>query len=325
VRAYVVLVFSLVVVAIASPGAHAEDAATAQARQHYQRAARAYDLGQWDKAIAEYAAAYSLRSDPIFLYNMAQAHRRRGDFQRAIDLYKNYLIKAPDSRLRDEVEERIRALQKQLGKVERDTKPVSLPPEAAPSSSSPVGAPLSPGSAEPSVAQPAQEAPASSTEPPPTPAPEGLATGEAPMLTAPASGSDQSNPSVQAQATPAVARSGSRKLKLAGAITGGAGIVALAGGLWMGLRARSLSNEVTSDANRNPVGAFDRSKYDSGKTAETLQWVGYSVGAAALAGGAILYWLGRRQARSGSEGGVSIVALPELAADGVGGRLRLSY
>jgi hypothetical protein len=80
-----------------------------------------------------------------------------------------------------------------------------------------------------------------------------------------------------------------RQLRIAGLITGGVGVLAVAGGVVMGLRARSLSNEVTDDAN---AGMFSQSKFDSGEHAQTWELVGYGVGAAALITGGLLYYFG---------------------------------
>jgi len=84
---------ALLVLAVAAaltcvPGpARADDEATEQARQHYLKGTKYFDLGQWDDAIAEYRDAYKLRSDPAFLFNLATAYRRKGDLQPALDLY----------------------------------------------------------------------------------------------------------------------------------------------------------------------------------------------------------------------------------------------
>jgi TolB-like protein len=82
------------------------------AKQHYKKAVELYDVGRWDEAIAEFQIAYSLRADPVLLFNMAQAYRLKGDVKRALDLYRNYLMKDPNSRAREDVERRIRDLQK---------------------------------------------------------------------------------------------------------------------------------------------------------------------------------------------------------------------
>ena len=99
---------------LTSAPARADEDATEQARQHYAKGKQAFDLGKWDDAIAEFEDAYRLRSDPTFLFNMAQAYRRKGDLQRALDLYKNYLIENPDSPKRNDIERRIRTLEKEM-------------------------------------------------------------------------------------------------------------------------------------------------------------------------------------------------------------------
>jgi hypothetical protein len=80
-----------------------------------------------------------------------------------------------------------------------------------------------------------------------------------------------------------------RHLKILALVTGGVGVVAVGAGVVMGLRASSLSTEVSNDAK---AGTYSQSKFDSGERAQTLEIVGYSVGAAALIAGGILYYLG---------------------------------
>jgi len=68
------------------------DQTGAAARPQCQAVLRPWPV---DEAIAEYREAYRLRSDPAFLFNIAQSYRRKGDLQPALDLYKNYLIENP--------------------------------------------------------------------------------------------------------------------------------------------------------------------------------------------------------------------------------------
>ena len=80
--------------------------------------------------------------------------------------------------------------------------------------------------------------------------------------------------------------------KVAGVVAGGVGVASVVFGVVMGLRARSLSNEVTNDAVNLNGGTFSQTKYDEGRSAERYEIIGYSVGAAALLGGGILYFWG---------------------------------
>ena len=307
-------VFLLAVAAILAlpAGALAADnPATAQARQHYQKAQNAYDLGRWDEAIVEYEAAYSLRPDPTFLFNMAQACRRKGDTQRALDLYRNYLVKAPDTPQRADVEDKIRVLKKQLeeeqGAHKTPESVPSLPVVPAPAADSPAAAAATaPAAAAPSSASPTSTPATAAVDP-----------------TAPSATSSPAGELVAS--SPLMPSSEGRALRITGITLGAIGAAAIVGGVLMGARAKSLADELTSAANNPAGGTFNRAKYDSGKTAETLQWVGYGVGAAALIGGSVLYWLGLPKGSAVSAGSVSFRVAPHLAPDRVGGQLVATF
>jgi hypothetical protein len=130
-------------------------------------------------------------------------------------------------------------------------------------------------------------------------------------------GAMTANPSVVRIEEPAEAPAadGGRRLRLAGMILSGAGAVSLGVGLTFGLMARSAAED---DANRP---TFDRSADSSGHRYETLQWVGYGVGAALLAGGITAYVIGKN--RRGSEPGTSLSLLPTSggAMAAIGGTL----
>lgn len=81
-----------------------------------------------------------------------------------------------------------------------------------------------------------------------------------------------------------------RHLRIGALAAAAVGVAAVAAGVVEGLRARSLSQEVTSDANR---GVYSQSKFDSGTRAQTLEVIGFSVGGAALVAAGVLYGLSR--------------------------------
>jgi hypothetical protein len=85
-----------------------------EAQRHGEKAQLHYDMGRFDAAVSEYEEAYEIGQDSFFLYKMADACRRGGDAQRAIDLYQNYLDKVPQTPFRAEIEERIRAQKKHV-------------------------------------------------------------------------------------------------------------------------------------------------------------------------------------------------------------------
>jgi hypothetical protein len=102
--------------------------------------------------------------------------------------------------------------------------------------------------------------------------------------------------------------------KLAGIVVASVGGAALIGGVVFGLKASGLQTEVEE--------RYDQSKYDSGKSAATLQWVFYGIGAAAVATGAVLYTLGLRAGNSESS---SISFLPTLDPRAPGGAVRMVF
>ena len=78
-------------------------------------------------------------------------------------------------------------------------------------------------------------------------------------------------------------------IAVAGIGVAAAGVVGIASGVWMSLRVSSLQKRVES-------GDTDPQLRTQGHQAQTLQWVGYGVGAAALIGGGVLYYLGAAEA-----------------------------
>src|SRR2546423_4257835 len=74
--------------------------------------------------------------------------------------------------------------------------------------------------------------------------------------------------------------------RTAGAMLAAAGVASAGAGVYFGLRAHSLEDRVTAA----PV--YDNSDFRSGQSAQTLQFVMYGIGAAAIVGGAIVAYLG---------------------------------
>lgn len=119
----------------------------------------------------------------------------------------------------------------------------------------------------------------------------------------------------QPPAEPAADGSGRRKI---GMIVAGSGAgVMLIGAIFGGI-AKSQSNKVEDTAANR--GRFDPSVESLGQAAEVIQWVGYGVGAAAVATGLILY----ATAPSGEAGGR--VAVAPFAGPTLGGaQLRVVF
>lgn len=88
--------------------ARADDVAAA--RDHYRAATKAYEVGQYDEAIREFASAYKLKDDPTILFNLGQAHRLAGHKMEALRAYRNYLNRVPNAPNREEVQRQIAVL-----------------------------------------------------------------------------------------------------------------------------------------------------------------------------------------------------------------------
>ena len=274
------------VLALASP-ALGDDSATEQARQHYEIGTQQYDLGHWDDAIREFEKAYELRPDPSFLYNLAQAYRRKGDPKRALDLYKNYLAKVPKTPQRPEIEERIKSLQKQIEEA-APAKPAA--PALEPTVTSPV-LPASPAEAPAPTEASATSAPQVSPSPAALPAtspvsPPAQPTGQAPAA---ATESKSTPASVVAKASEPAPRG--RNLRIAGIVCGSVGVAAIVVGALYGVQTQSLSHKVATADQFNP-------KDDSaGAAAQKSQGSYLFVGVVATLVGGGLYYYGWRAAR----------------------------
>jgi tetratricopeptide (TPR) repeat protein len=106
------MIFALLILGTAQLAA--AQSPSESAREHYRKGTTYYDLSRYREAAEEYAAAYEAVQDPAFLYNIAQAYRFAGDHAHALSSYKAYLRRVPDASNRDEIEGRIRTLEKQV-------------------------------------------------------------------------------------------------------------------------------------------------------------------------------------------------------------------
>jgi tetratricopeptide (TPR) repeat protein len=77
------------------------------ARAHFDRAEKAFNLGRFDDALAEYQAAYEALALPAFVFNIAQCHRNLGNDEQAVFFYQRFLSLQPDAPSRPVVEELI--------------------------------------------------------------------------------------------------------------------------------------------------------------------------------------------------------------------------
>ena len=306
----------------AARGAIAADD-TAVAREHFEKGKAFMDLGKYNEAAAEYEAAYAAKPDPALLLNLAQAYRQAGNAEKALRFYRKYLQYVPKSPYRADIEEKIDALEKQ---VKEGTS--TAPPPATGSGSTGSSASTTPppppaaGTGQPSYIPPPPPPPPIS-EPPPS----GYPGSAAPP---PAGGP----PPASAPPPPATVDHG-KNLKIAGYATGGAGLLSLVVAAIYGAQAKDAAQKIETAAAGG--GAFDatlQTQDSRGRSAQGKQVAFLVVGVAALAGGGVLYYLGRRQSTEGATapGTVAgapapgtVALLPAASATDLGAALRVTF
>jgi hypothetical protein len=114
-----------------------------------------YNLDEYAAALTAFEEGYRLKPLPLFLFNIAQAHRKLGNTAKAIEFYRRFLTQDPNSPLRAET----------LGYLKDLEHPTTPPPATAPTiaPTPPEAAPLAPAEPAPApVAKPVEQ-----VEPPP--------------------------------------------------------------------------------------------------------------------------------------------------------------
>ncbi len=106
-----------------------------EARQHNAKAKVHYDLGEFKEAAEEYIIVYRLRPIPALLFNVAQAYRQAGLYEKARQFYKSYLRESPEAKNKATIEQAIKDMDDLLAneKHAREKPPngVKEAPEAA--------------------------------------------------------------------------------------------------------------------------------------------------------------------------------------------------
>jgi tetratricopeptide (TPR) repeat protein len=151
-------------------GQHPGSGSSSEGRNHLKRANALAGDGDCAAAIEEYSKAFELLGDPAVLFNRAECYRRTGDAENAVDDYRAFLEKVPNSPSRGDIEAKIVALEA---------------PEPAPRDKS---------AEEPPAPPPAKVAEAPAPPPPPAPRPEVKPEPAIAIQRAPASTGEDSGP-----------------------------------------------------------------------------------------------------------------------------------
>jgi tetratricopeptide (TPR) repeat protein len=88
---------------------HTQTGDEAEARRLYQEGRRHYNIGEYERAIERFKAAYLISQAPLLLYNIAQAYRLEGSERcgEAVQFYQRYLTAVPEAPERRAVERRL--------------------------------------------------------------------------------------------------------------------------------------------------------------------------------------------------------------------------
>jgi serine/threonine-protein kinase len=267
-----------------------------QAEEHYDQGKAYYRAGAFDLAIQEFLEGYKLDPKAGVLFNIARGYEELKNRDKAIEFYKKYIDQGAQATAATEARARLVVLERQA-KEDADHKATAVTP--------------------PAVSAPAVSPPAVSPAPTPMPAP--VETKPAPEPNAAAAPAPASGPEGTVTATaPAPAEPPSdtaRTMRIAGLVTGGAGVVLLGVGTYFGLHASSLKSEIQMEK------TYSASKDSDYNSASTLAVVGLVGGAVVAAGGAVLYLLGSRQkdegaAPSGAAPSATASLVPAVGRDG---------
>jgi len=103
----------------------------------FETATAEFNLGHYEKAAGMYEEIYKVTLEPVLLYNIAQAHRLGGDFDKAIFFYKGYLRAQPQAKNKNEVQKRIAELElaieaKRRGQERPPNVPANVEPRTRP-------------------------------------------------------------------------------------------------------------------------------------------------------------------------------------------------
>lgn len=92
----------------ATPAVAQSSSTTSDPARMYEAGERAFRVGNFDEAIAQWCASYKISGEPLLLYNLAQAYRVKGDNKQALFFYEQYLgTNPPPSVGRDKAQQRV--------------------------------------------------------------------------------------------------------------------------------------------------------------------------------------------------------------------------
>jgi tetratricopeptide (TPR) repeat protein len=272
----------------ASSTTEGAEAGNGDSKTAKERAAKKACLtGDADAGVALLADLYVDTNDANHIFNQGRCLEQVGRCEDAILRFREYLRKTKDSgKVSDGRAER------HIADCEEILKKTKGPAGPSPSAD---------------VSQPVRGAAASTASASTTDARNSNSAGSSQTM-----GASQAQADVQAslsQTTPG------RSLRVMGAITFGVGVAGVAAGLGLALAANHLAGELEASPS-----SYQRSKESTRASYASASTIGYAAGAACVAGGVLLYYLGWRQSRVSSA-----TVEPMLSAQTAGALVQVAF
>jgi tetratricopeptide (TPR) repeat protein len=261
-------------------GADSAEEKRRRASRHVEEGDRYKEAGQYDRAAREYEKAYELVPHAVLIFNLGQVTRLGGEKRRALEYYERYLAAEPDGRASEQARSFVAELKREIRAEERKGRGGDGRAGSGAKDGSGAGPDSGGGS--------------------------GVDVG--------GGGAGGGAADIGAGLRPGPP---GRGMRIGGMAAAGAGAVSLGVGVVFGMKARSISDEISThdDAWTDEILA----RQDEGRRAERVMLVATGLGVAAVAAGAVLYYLGH-SAESGGRLEASAMVTGDSFGLVVGGR-----
>lgn len=110
-RNHIIRIAFAVICAGGTAHADVDPSVQAKADVFFEKAQAHYQAGEYQAAIELFKDAYELVHDPVYLFNVAQSYRKVLDCENAFDYYNQYLAHAPTAENKLKVEQWLRELE----------------------------------------------------------------------------------------------------------------------------------------------------------------------------------------------------------------------
>ena len=256
-----------------------------------------YQAGRYGAAVDAFRHAYKLVPAPGILFNLAQAYRLKGDCKSARRSYKKFLKVSSDAG-------QIALAKEHLGTLTHCAGDAPPPPATAPPVTAPAPQPA-PAPAPTATPTPAP-APTPAPVPPPAPAPAPRASTPPPAPTAVAAPAAPAAAGADLSARGPIDHHPGRAKRLAGIGLGSAGAAFLIISVYHGLKARSDAGELDDFYQKGGSWTPDLADREDSLDRNRTRAIGFGlVGAIALTGGGIFYWMGNQDEKQAAQLGVA--------------------